>query len=114
MPGSFTSTAHERPVHFGRDIIALRRETDVLEFLHRLDRGHAGGRVDIAAGQLDVESFSTDQLPVSDASGGIALDGDYTLADCELIERHAEALRSHLEQYAARLGRDTPPPHPTP
>ena len=48
----------QRAVHLGGNVVALRRLADDLEFLHRLDLGHAGGRVDVVPRQRDIESSS--------------------------------------------------------
>ena len=56
-----------RAVHLGGNVVAARRLADVLHRLHRLQRRLAGGRVDVAAGQRDVELLPADQLAVGDA-----------------------------------------------
>ena len=80
----------QRAVHLGGNVVALRRLADDLELLHRLELGHAGGRVGVVARQRDVEPLSADQFAVGDFPRGIGRDRDHALADGELIDRHAK------------------------
>ena len=98
----------QRAVHLGRNVVALRRLADDLEFLHRLHLRHAGGRVDVVARQRDIEPLSADQFSVGDFPRGIRFHGDHAVADGELIDRHAEPRGCHLQQHPPSLGRHAP------
>ncbi len=81
----------QRAVDLGGNVVALRRLADDLQLLHRLDLRDAGRRVDVVAGQRDVELLAADQLAVGDALRRIGLHGDHGGADREL---HRPARRS--------------------
>jgi hypothetical protein len=53
----------ERAVDLGRDVVALRRLPDVFQVLNRLELRLTCGRVDVVAGERDVEPPAANQLP---------------------------------------------------
>ena len=55
---------------------------------------------------LDRETVA-DEIGVGDAARGVALDADDAVADGQLARRHAEALRSTLDESCARARRRT-------
>ena len=98
----------QRAVHLGRDVIALGRLADHLEFLDRLHLGHTGGRVDVVTRQRDIELLSADQFSVGDFPGGICFHSNHALADGELIDRHPKPYGCQLQQDSPGLGSHAP------
>ena len=97
----------ERAIDLRRDVVSLRRRADDLELLHVLELRDAGGRVDVVAGQRDVEALAADQLAECHLLRWIRGDRHHAVADDELSDRHAESRRRHLQQHASRFGGDT-------
>ena len=98
----------ERAVDLRRDVEAPRRLADHPELLDGLDLRDAGRRIDVLAGQRDVESLPADQFAIRHAPRRVVPDRDDAVADGEAIGRHAKSRRRHLQQHAPCLGRDAP------
>ena len=95
----------QRTVHFGGDVVALRRLAGIFELLHRLDFGLTPvTALTLAPVSVTLNFFPADQLAVGDALRGIGFHGDHGVADGELIDRHSQAGRCHFQQHTARFG----------
>ena len=64
----------QRTVYFGRNVVALRRLADDLQILHGLHLRDAGRRIDVVAGERDVEPLAANQLAVCHPLRGIRFD----------------------------------------
>ena len=95
----------QRPIDLGGNVVSFRRLPDHFEILHCLHSCRAGGRVDISAGQRDVEPLAADQFAVGDLFRRIALRRDDAISDGQLIDRQAKLRRRHVEQDSSRFGR---------
>ena len=98
----------QRAVHLGRNVVALGRLADDLEFLYRLHFCLTGGSVDVVTGQHDIEPLSADQFSVSDFLGGICFHSNHALVDGELIDRHPKPRGCQIQQDSPSLSSHAP------
>ena len=90
------------------DVAARERLADDLQLVGRFRLGLAvGGKrvADLAVPvELGAEIAAADELAIADALRRIVLGRDDAVADGELVRRHVELLRRHLDEEAPRLG----------
>ena len=92
-----------RAVDLGGNVVALERLPHDAQVAHGLDRGLAGGGIDIASGERDVEALAADQLRVGHALRGIGFQRNGSIGNGQHLDRRAEMLASQLEQHAPCL-----------
>ena len=98
----------QRPIHFGRNIIALGGLAHHLQFLYGLHLGQAGGGIDVGAGERHMEALAANEFAVGHFLGWVSLERNDAIADGELIGRYAKALRRQFQHHAAGFGRHPP------
>jgi hypothetical protein len=95
----------QRPIDLAGNVVARHRLADDAQLLDGLHRGRAGGGVDVASRERDVEALAADELGIRHRLGRIRLQRDRAVAHCELADRCAELLGSELEQHSPRFCR---------
>ena len=95
--------------HLGRYVFALDRLADDLVILGifwlRLARCVKRVAVLLVPVELDVEILAADHLRIGNALGLVVAGAHHAVIDGELVGRHGQQARRHLDQHAARFRR---------
>ncbi len=96
----------QRSIHFARDVVALDGSPHHAQLVDRLHGGLAGGGIDVATGERDVEAPAANQFRVGHLLRGIGLQRDGRVRHSEQVNGYAQVLATQFQQYPPRFRTD--------